>query len=146
LRAANAPSAFGQVLAGQANRRQHWSLGLSAYDPAIGPPPVLHHLQLRNVGPTPQLELALAPRLNLITGDNGLGKSFLLDAAWYCLMRRWPQELNPGLSSGAMALPRLRAEPAELAFRLDGDQHSRRTTAAASTWRRRPGSARPDGR
>jgi hypothetical protein len=49
------------------------------------------------VGATPQLELALAPRLNLITGDNGLGKSFLLDAAWYCLTRRWPQELNPGL-------------------------------------------------
>jgi hypothetical protein len=72
------------------------------------------------------MELALAPRLNLITGDNGLGKSFLLDAAWYCLTRRWPQELNPGLSSGAMALPRLRAEAAELAFRVDGDQQQQK--------------------
>lgn len=100
--------------------------GSSPYDPGIGLPPVLHHLRLRNVGPTPKLELTLAPRLNLITGDNGLGKSFLLDAAWYCLTRRWPQELNPGLSSGAMALPRLRAEEAELAFRVDGDQQQQK--------------------
>lgn len=43
--------------------------------------------------------------------DNSLGKSFLLDAAWYCLTRRWPQEVNPGLSSGAM-----------LTFTVDGEQ------------------------
>lgn len=83
---------------------------------------MLHTLRLHNVGPTPQLDLDLAARLNLITGDNGLGKSFLLDAAWYCLTRRWPQELNPGLSSGAMALPRNRSIPAEMSFRVDGDQ------------------------
>ena len=44
--------------------------------------------------------LELAPRLNLIAGDNSLGKSFLLDVAWYCLNRRWPQELNQKLSGG----------------------------------------------
>ena len=103
------------------------NLGLSPYDSATALPPVLHHLQLRNVGPTPQLELALAPRLNLITGDNGLGKSFLLDAAWYCLTRCWPQEINPKLISGAMALPRLRGETAELAFRVDGAQQEQKT-------------------
>ena len=32
--------------------------------------------------------LLLAPRLNLITGDNGLGKSSLLDIAWWALTRR----------------------------------------------------------
>ena len=108
-------------------KAQFSSPGHCSYDPASGLPPVLHHLQLRNVGPTPQLELALAPRLNLITGDNGLGKSFLLDAAWYCLTRRWPQELNPRLTSGAMALPRLRGETAELAFRVDGAQQQQKT-------------------
>ena len=41
--------------------------------------------------PAPEVALDLAPRLNLITGDNGLDKSFLLDVAWYCLTRRWPQ-------------------------------------------------------
>ena len=107
-------------------KAQFSSPGHCSYDQASGLPPVLHQLQLRNVGPMPQLELALAPRLNLITGDNGLGKSFLLDAAWYCLTRRWPQELNPSLPSGAMALPRLRTETAELAFRVDGDQQDQK--------------------
>ena len=32
---------------------------------------MLTHLSLQNVGPAPKLELNLAPRLNLITGDNG---------------------------------------------------------------------------
>jgi len=30
-----------------------------------------------------------SPRLNFITGDNGLGKSFLLDIAWSSLTRTW---------------------------------------------------------
>ena len=58
-----------------------------------------HQLQLTNVGPAPSLELELGSRLNLITGDNGLGKSFLLDAAWFALTRRWPQQLNPQITS-----------------------------------------------
>lgn len=37
---------------------------------------MLHGLPLKNAGPAPELALPpLAPRLNLITGDNGLGKS-----------------------------------------------------------------------
>ena len=39
--------------------------------------------------------MELAPRLNLITGDNGLGKSFLLDVAWWALTRKWPQRPQP---------------------------------------------------
>lgn len=50
---------------------------------------MLNYLKLRNVGPAPQLELELGPRINLITGDNGLGKSFLLDVAWRALTRTW---------------------------------------------------------
>jgi recombinational DNA repair ATPase RecF len=38
------------------------------------------------------MELDLAPRLNLLTGDNGLGKSFLLDVAWWAMTRRWPRD------------------------------------------------------
>jgi len=53
---------------------------------------MLHRLHLKNVGPASELALKpLARRLNLITGDNGLGKSFLLDVAWYCLTRRGPK-------------------------------------------------------
>jgi hypothetical protein len=43
---------------------------------------MLEKLHLKNVGPAPELEMEFAPRLNIITGDNGLGKSFILDVAW----------------------------------------------------------------
>jgi hypothetical protein len=66
---------------------------------------MLEYLRLTNVGPAPVLELELAPRLNLITGDNGLGKSFLLDVAWWALTRKWPHDLNPKLTSGYAARP-----------------------------------------
>ncbi len=66
---------------------------------------MLDSLQLRNVGPAPEMKLELAPRLNLITGDNGLGKSFLLDVAWWALTRKWPQDLNENLTSGYAARP-----------------------------------------
>ena len=66
-------------------------------------------LRLRNVGPAPRMEMELAPRLNLITGDNGLGKSFLLDVIWWALTRKWPQEVNPHMNAGYAARPRRRA-------------------------------------
>lgn len=50
---------------------------------------MLERLELNDVGPAPHLEIDLAPRLNLITGDNGLGKTFLLDVAWWALTRTW---------------------------------------------------------
>jgi len=66
---------------------------------------MLKTLELLNVGPAPKMKLELAPRLNLITGDNGLGKSFLLDVAWWALTRKWPQDLNANLTSGYAARP-----------------------------------------
>ncbi|WP_408491996.1 AAA family ATPase [Paraburkholderia sediminicola] len=48
----------------------------------------------------------LSNRLNLLTGDNGLGKSFLLDIAWWALTRKWPRDVNPRLVSGFSARPR----------------------------------------
>lgn len=51
---------------------------------------MLRKLSLHNVGPRGDIGLdPVAPRLNLITGDNGLGKSFLLEAAWWALTRTW---------------------------------------------------------
>lgn len=50
---------------------------------------MLKNLRLKNVGPASEMELELAPRLNIITGDNGLGKSFLLDVAWWALTETW---------------------------------------------------------
>ncbi len=54
---------------------------------------MLESLHLQNVGPAPEMKMELAPRLNLITGDNGLGKSFLLDVAWWALTRTWAREV-----------------------------------------------------
>ena len=50
---------------------------------------MLKRLELKNVGPSDSLEIDFAPRVNLITGDNGLGKSFVLDLAWWALTRTW---------------------------------------------------------
>ncbi|MFL5345615.1 MAG: AAA family ATPase [Hyalangium sp.] len=80
---------------------------------------MLDSLQLQNVGPAPELKLELAPRLNLITGDNGLGKSFLLDVAWWALTRKWPQDLNANLTSGYAARPTDITKRASIAFEVE---------------------------
>ena len=51
---------------------------------------MLEALTLRNVGPASEMSMELGSRLNIVTGDNGLGKSFLLDVAWWALTRKWP--------------------------------------------------------
>ncbi|MDA1014292.1 MAG: ATP-binding protein [Planctomycetota bacterium] len=79
---------------------------------------MLEYLHLTNVGPAPEMELELASRLNLITGDNGLGKSFLLDVAWWALTRRWPQDVNPRLTSSYTARPTIPKDPATIEFRM----------------------------
>lgn len=52
-------------------------------------PIMIESLHLKNVGPASELRVAWAQRLNLVTGDNGLGKSFLLDLAWWAMTRTW---------------------------------------------------------
>lgn len=50
---------------------------------------MISKLKLHHIGPVPDLTAEFGERLNLITGDNGLGKTFLLDACWYALTRTW---------------------------------------------------------
>ena len=85
---------------------------------------MLHHLHLKNVGPAPEMRLDLGSRLNLITGDNGLGKSFLLDVAWWALTRRWPHELNRRMTSGYTARPTDLRRPASIDFALTSKSSS----------------------
>jgi hypothetical protein len=103
---------------------------------------MLKHLHLKNVGPAPHMNLNFGQRLNLITGDNGLGKSFLLDIAWWAMTRKWPAELNQRLTSGKTALPS-KGGDAEMGFSFTGKS---RTEAYVSTylprdaaWTGRPG-------
>lgn len=77
---------------------------------------MIKHLKMSNVGPAPRMELEFGERLNLLTGDNGLGKSFLLDIAWWSMTRRWPAELNPKLTAGKVALPTDKKQKAEIDF------------------------------
>ena len=53
---------------------------------------MITRLQLHQVGPAPDLEADFGERLNLVTGDNGLGKTFLLDACWYALTQSWADD------------------------------------------------------
>lgn len=76
-------------------------------------------LELNHIGPTAKMDLDFGKRLNLITGDNGLGKSFLLDIIWWALTRKWPSDLNPGLICGKMARPQEGAE-AKISFSFTG--------------------------
>lgn len=69
------------------------------------------------------MELTFAHRLNLLTGDNGLGKSFLLDIAWWSLTRKWPAELNRRLPMGLPARPHT-DKPASIAFSVTGKSKS----------------------
>ncbi len=49
---------------------------------------MLEYLELTGVGPAEHMRVDFAPRLNILTGDNGLGKTFVLDVAWWVLTGR----------------------------------------------------------
>jgi hypothetical protein len=53
---------------------------------------MISRLHLENLGPMPDLTVDFSPRLNVITGDNGLGKTLILDMAWYGLTRTWAED------------------------------------------------------
>ncbi len=53
---------------------------------------MIRNLQLRDVGPARELDFEFAPRLNVLTGDNGLGKTFVLDVIWWVLTTTWAGE------------------------------------------------------
>ena len=53
---------------------------------------MLERLEFNHIGPSPAFGFRFGSRLNLLTGDNGLGKTFVLDAAWWALTRTWADE------------------------------------------------------
>lgn len=48
---------------------------------------MIRNLLLEKVGPAPRMGMRFRPRFNVLTGDNGLGKTFLLDTVWWALTR-----------------------------------------------------------
>ncbi|MNF35001.1 hypothetical protein D3C84_158560 [compost metagenome] len=73
---------------------------------------MLNSLKLEGVGPAEKLAIEFKPRLNFLTGDNGLGKSFVLDIAWWSLTRTWAR--------GVMATPRSDAQKSTIHFSYTG--------------------------
>jgi predicted ATPase len=78
---------------------------------------MLKYLHLHQVGLAPEVRIDWAERINLIAGDNGLGKSFLLDVAWWALTRTW---------AGSVALPAAGNKKASIEYVIKG-----KTTTAA---------------
>ena len=77
-------------------------------------------LELNQIGPATPFRYEPAQRLNIITGDNSLGKTFLLDSIWWALTGGW---------IGYPAIPRkdLPKNAARISFELASDVgHSQR--------------------
>lgn len=94
---------------------------------------MLNKLVMEGVGPADRLALdPLAPRVNLIAGDNGLGKSFILDMAWWALTRTW---------AGYPAHPN--RKDATISFAFDGLTRAAEGRVPweprAQDWKRKPG-------
>ena len=84
-----------------------------AYDYALPPDApsqtegALTSIQLTDVGPASNFFLEFGERLTLIAGDNGLGKSFLLDVAWWALTGTWASHPAYPFASRRTARPKI---------------------------------------
>jgi hypothetical protein len=93
----------------------------------------LHRIETRAIGPIPELELELAPRVNLLLGDNGLGKTFVLDVAWWAATGTWPGRPAWPDPEHRSQSPRIRL------VESDGQVSESRFDARLETWPRGEG-------
>ncbi len=103
----------------------------------IEPPPdatpeeggTLLSLELRGVGPSPSLTFNPGERLTIITGDNGLGKTFILECAWWSLTGRWADNEHP-------AFPRLDTsrDEASITFAITGKKRQTQRIVIKYDW------------
>lgn len=67
---------------------------------------MIHSLDFHDVGPAPHFgPISFGDRLNVLAGDNGLGKTFVLDSAWWALTGSWPDPARPALPPTAAQRP-----------------------------------------
>lgn len=101
----------------------------------IGRPPdavaeqggILNYLEIAGVGPSKKMSFSPSERLTIITGDNGLGKTFLLEFAWWSLTGNWAER---------PMLPRLdarRSEP-KITFEISIPGSTSKQTSIAFDW------------
>jgi hypothetical protein len=99
----------------------------------------LAYLETRGVGPADRFILEPAKRLTLITGDNGLGKTFLLECAWWALTGFWADR-------PAYPRPEISNKRAEITFEIKGEQSPAERKTIPFDWKTqtwRPPSHRP---
>ncbi len=96
---------------------------------------MLERLDLKDVGPAAALHFDFGPRVNIVTGDNGVGKSFVLDVVWWALTRTWagypasPQR-GPGVTPRISFVYKAKVKTARQDFEFDFQ---------SQTWRAKPG-------
>src|SRR2546429_8385076 len=89
---------------------------------------MLKELKMKSVGPGPLFHARLAPGLNVLTGDNGLGKSFFLDVAWWAMTGTWssspaqPLPEEPGTPSITATFQTGKSAAVRLGSRYDFDK------------------------
>lgn len=88
----------------------------------------LSNLRLKGLGPADNLFLKPAQRLSLMTGDNGLGKTFVLECAWWALTGVW---------AGRPAFPKAldHNSKAEITFSIEGQNHKASEKTIQFDWK-----------
>jgi hypothetical protein len=98
---------------------------------------MLKSLRLHGIGPVKDLAASFGPRLNIVTGDNGLGKSFLLDLAFWVLTGTWP--------GGRVAMPEANGKKSKprIVYEIEGKKKTAEKEASydwhTQSWKRDPG-------
>ena len=73
-----------------------------------GNPVTISSLDMREVGPAVHLRYEPSRRLNLITGDNSLGKTFLLECVWWAVTGHWNDYAAAPRPDANRSAPRIR--------------------------------------
>jgi hypothetical protein len=115
---------------------------------------MLRSLHLTDVGPSRRLDFEFAPRLNILTGDNGLGKSFVLDVIWWAMTNTWSAEKAFPLFPHSHLAPTKHLKPeisASLSLTFDAAPHPEEVSTGGvykwetQEWMRKRWSRRRDG-
>jgi hypothetical protein len=88
----------------------------------------LAYLETLGIGPAERFILEPADRLTLITGDNGLGKTFLLECCWWALTGTWAD--CPMLSNAGTRRDRM-----EITFSIKGRSTKPERKTIAYDWK-----------
>ncbi|MEY3226786.1 MAG: hypothetical protein RLZZ536_1405 [Planctomycetota bacterium] len=65
---------------------------------------MIRHIGFRGIGPFGEIDFQFGRGTNLLTGDNGLGKSFVLENIWWALTNTWSNtEAKPYVEKGKTA-------------------------------------------